>query len=156
MKKIILPLILLLTSTSGSAEEPTLSVKLMSTDIAQRIAVAAMAHCSGEKYLTAVVVVSRDGYPQAILRHALASPITLKIAKRKAFTAASMRTPSEEVGQPLVHGQRQLTNLRGGLPIEVGGVFYGGVGVSGATGDIDQDCAQAGIEAVSDDLEFSE
>ena len=44
----------------------------------------------------------------------------------------------------------------GGVPIEVGGSLLGGVGVSGApTGETDQECAQAGVEAVQTDLEMS-
>ena len=44
----------------------------------------------------------------------------------------------------------------GGLPIEVGGSLIGGVGVSGApSGEVDEECAQAGVDAVLDDLEMS-
>jgi uncharacterized protein GlcG (DUF336 family) len=49
----------------------------------------------------------------------------------------------------------------GGLPINIGGYFYGGVGVSGAPekkepGDIDDECAKAGIEAVAEEIELGE
>ena len=44
----------------------------------------------------------------------------------------------------------------GGVPIQVGGSLLGGVGVSGApSGDTDQECAQAGVDAVSTDLEMA-
>jgi uncharacterized protein GlcG (DUF336 family) len=44
----------------------------------------------------------------------------------------------------------------GGVPIQVGGALLGGVGVSGApSGETDQACAQAGVEAVQVDLEMS-
>ena len=44
----------------------------------------------------------------------------------------------------------------GGLPIQVGGALLGGVGVSGApSGTVDEECAQAGVEAVQTDLEMS-
>ncbi|HEY9148817.1 MAG TPA: heme-binding protein, partial [Gammaproteobacteria bacterium] len=44
----------------------------------------------------------------------------------------------------------------GGLPITAGGTILGGVGVSGApSGETDEKCAQAGIDAVSADLEMS-
>jgi uncharacterized protein GlcG (DUF336 family) len=44
----------------------------------------------------------------------------------------------------------------GGLPIQVGGSLLGGVGVSGApSGETDQACAQAGVDAVAVDLEMS-
>jgi uncharacterized protein GlcG (DUF336 family) len=44
----------------------------------------------------------------------------------------------------------------GGVPIQVGGALVGGVGVSGApSGETDQACAQAGVDAVQTDLEMS-
>jgi len=49
-----------------------------------------------------------------------------------------------------------LLIARGGLPINAGGTIFGGIGVSGApSGEIDEKCAQAGIDAISDDLEMS-
>ena len=45
--------------------------------------------------------------------------------------------------------------LGGGVPVEAAGALVGGVGVSGAPGgDIDHACAEVGIEAIIDDLEF--
>jgi uncharacterized protein GlcG (DUF336 family) len=39
--------------------------------------------------------------------------------------------------------------------IEAGGALLGGIGVSGAPGGaMDEACAQAGIKAIADDLEF--
>jgi uncharacterized protein GlcG (DUF336 family) len=44
----------------------------------------------------------------------------------------------------------------GGLPIQVGGALVGGIGVSGApSGETDQACAQAAVDAVQMDLEMS-
>ena len=45
---------------------------------------------------------------------------------------------------------------RGGLPFSAGGRFLGGIAVSGAHLDVDEQCAQAGIDAIVDDLEFAE
>ncbi|MEL6220696.1 MAG: heme-binding protein, partial [Pseudomonadota bacterium] len=43
----------------------------------------------------------------------------------------------------------------GGLPVMSAGSIVGGVGVSGAPEPaIDDDCARAGIDAISDRLEF--
>jgi uncharacterized protein GlcG (DUF336 family) len=44
----------------------------------------------------------------------------------------------------------------GGVPISFNGHFYGGVAVAGATPTIDEKCAKAGIEAVSDTMNFVE
>ena len=45
----------------------------------------------------------------------------------------------------------------GGVPINAGGSILGAIGVSGApSGEVDEACAQAGIDAISDDLEMAE
>ena len=45
--------------------------------------------------------------------------------------------------------------LGGGLPIESAGVITGGIGVSGAPSPrIDEECAQSGLEEISDLLDF--
>ena len=147
---------LLLCLTAPAAASNTVSVKLITADIANRIANAALQHCADDGYQVTAVVVARDGRIQALLRHALASPVTLKIAKKKAKTSANMRQPSADLSKTLAQTSRKLTRMRGGLPIEAGGQFYGGVGVSGASGEIDEACAQAGLDAVLDDLEFEE
>ena len=47
--------------------------------------------------------------------------------------------------------------LEGGLPIQAAGSLLGGVGVSGAPGgDKDAVCAQKGIDAVQERLDFAE
>ncbi len=155
MKRIITGVLLSCLAAPAVAGN-TVTVKLITADIAQRVVVAALEHCAGVGYQVAAAVVARDGQIQALLRHALASPITVKVAKKKAKTSANMRLPSVDLPESLSHASKRLTRLRGGLPIEAGGQFYGGVGVSGATGEIDEACAQAGIDAVLGDLEFDE
>lgn len=155
MKRIATGLLLFCFAAPAVASN-TVTVKLMTADVAQRIVVAALEHCAKEGYQVTVAVVARDGRVQALLRHALASPVTVKIAEKKARTSANMRLPSMEVSKSLASASKKLTRLRGGLPIEAGGQFYGGVGVSGATGEIDEACAQAGIDEVMSDLEFEE
>ena len=155
MKRVVTGLFLLGLVAPAVAGN-TVTVKLITADIAQRIVVTALGHCAKEGYQVTAAVVARDGRIQALLRHALASPVTVKIAKKKAKTSANMRLPSIELSKPLARASKKLTRLRGGLPIEAGGQFYGGVGVSGAIGEMDEACAQAGLNAVADDLEFEE
>lgn len=155
MKRAITGFLLLCLATPAVSGN-TVSVKLITADIAQRIVNAALQHCAEEGYQVTAAVVSRDGRVQALLRHALAPPVTLKIAKKKAKTSANMRQPSADLSKSLARASKKLTRLRGGLPIEAGGQFFGGVGISGATGEIDEICAQAGLDAVMDDLEFEE
>lgn len=69
-----------------------------------------------------------------------------------------MRTPTqkiaENVGKNPAAAQlvsiEGLLVLAGGVPVKAGEETIGGIGVGGApSGDIDDECARAGIEAVS-------
>ena len=47
------------------------------------------------------------------------------------------------------------------MPVQIGGHYYGAIGVSGApvekiSGDVDDACARAGIDAIREDIEFAE
>jgi uncharacterized protein GlcG (DUF336 family) len=82
---------------------------------------------------------------------------------RKAWTAASFRMPTKDLGaetqpgQPMsgLRGASQVLPIGGGLPVEAGGSTLGAIGVSGAPGgDADDACARAGIDAITDAIEF--
>lgn len=154
----------LLYSTAGLAEEEqpiVVNIKRMSLDVALRIAQAAIDQCRKEGVQIAVTVVDRGGHPQAVLRDVLAQDLTLDISKKKAYTAMSFNLKtSDMVGRfttpysvPKVDS---LIIAAGGVPVTASGNILGGVGVSGApSGEIDEKCAQAGANAVSDDLEMA-
>ncbi len=79
-------------------------------------------------------------------------------AMAKAESAARFRFPSAEIGgwvkgNPAVGHVPGLLGVRGGLPIvTASGQPLGGIGVSGAPAEVDEQCAQAGIDAVSAEL----
>ena len=95
------------------------------------------------------------GTPQyvAFLRMDGAKFLSIRTAQRKALTAADRRTatgglePGHELQLALVTGGR-LTNLKGGLPIIVGGQILGAVGVSSGSGEEDLEVARAGLAAI--------
>ena len=67
----------------------------------------------------------------------------------------------DRFGQPQVllrdryAGACRVAMLAGGLVIETGGTLLGGIGVSGAPGgDKDEECAKAGLDAISDKIDF--
>jgi uncharacterized protein GlcG (DUF336 family) len=66
---------------------------------------------------------------------------------------ATITAPGE-----MMAGIRELSEplaLGGGLMIEAAGSLVAGIGVSGAPGpDIDERCAQDGIDAILDDIAF--
>lgn len=119
--------------------------------------------CNEQGYQVAVAVTDRSGVPQVMLRDRFAGPHTPETAIRKAYTAASFKTDTTslakltqatEVTSGIRHVDRILA-LGGGLPIESAGSLIGAIGVSGApSGEADDVCAQAGIDAILMDIEF--
>jgi len=154
-------LLLALAPTSVIAEESmTISVKRLKMETALRIAQAAIAQCRKEGVQIAVTVVDRSGHPQVILRDVLAMDITLEISKQKAHTAMAFNTPLSQLEDRFtkpfqVAKLDGLVISAGGIPINIGGSILGGIGVSGApSGKTDEKCAQAGLDAVRDDIEM--
>jgi uncharacterized protein GlcG (DUF336 family) len=81
--------------------------------------------------------------------------VTISLARDKAFSALVNHMPTSELA-PLVqpgtefYGYDSLAGGRmvvfaGGLPIEIGGVLVGAVGVSGGSAEQDEACARAGL-----------
>jgi uncharacterized protein GlcG (DUF336 family) len=148
---------------TSAAQQPTFQTRSLTPETALVAARAAMESCRSQGYQVAVAVVDRAGLAQVILRDRFAGAHTLDVATNKAWTAASFRTPTTALaidtqpGKPM-SGLRSLPRFLaagGGLVIEGGGTAFGAIGVSGAPGgDADDACAQAGIKAISDAIEF--
>ena len=141
-------------------EKMTVNIKRLTLDTALKIAQAAITQCRKEGVQIAVTVVDRGGHPQVMLRDVLAMDITLTVSQQKAHTAMAFNTPLSQMEKrftkpfqvPKIDG---LLISAGGIPINVGGNILGGIGVSGApSGETDEKCAIAGLEAVRDDLEM--
>ena len=127
--------------------------------MAQTIANAALAQCESMGFKVSVTVVDRDGLPIVMLRGDGSGLHTPEGADRKAYTARTFRAPSAAFlkrmqNDPAAHASEEYTRvlaLPGGLPIKVGDDVVGAVGVSGSPGK-DDDCSQAGIDKVADQL----
>jgi uncharacterized protein GlcG (DUF336 family) len=150
----------MLGSTAAMAEDPmVIQVKRMSMDTAMTIAKATIDACREQGIQVGVTVVDRDGIPQAVLRDTIAPRITLPISEGKAYAAVMFNVPTSELGERANTPIGRVPGVvmsAGGLPIQVGGALIGGVGVSGApSGETDQACAAAGVDAVQVDLEMS-
>ena len=152
----------LMTASAASAGELVVTTKSLSLDAANRMAVAAAEACEKMGYTVGVAVVDRGGNLQAFVRDPLAGPHTIDVAIQKAYASASFQTPTLAMGDmPTLNHAPRVLLVGGGVPVEIGGVFYGGIGVSGAprreiAGDVDDECARAGIEAVRADIEFTQ
>jgi uncharacterized protein GlcG (DUF336 family) len=166
MNRILTGLALLIaTATPSFADEDDafVSFKVLKPEIARVAAVAAMESCRAQGYQVGVMVVDRFGIPQVYVRDRFAGLHVFETARRKAWTAVSFRTSTLDLGAVTAPGEmmagiRELTEplaLGGGLMIEAAGSIVAGIGVSGAPGpDIDERCAQDGIDAIIDDIAF--
>jgi len=129
----------------------------VSLPLAKTIAEATLAECKSKGYNTSVAVVDRGGQVLVIMRDEQATPQTVEMARRKAYTARMYRITTMEFQKrtaedPARAGQRELTDilaLSGGVPIQVGNDTIGGVGSAGSTLEVDDACAKAGIAKVA-------
>ncbi len=109
----------------------------VSLAMALTIATTASAECGA---ITSIAVVDRAGRIKVLMQGDGGSPHNVELARRKAYTARTFRTPSAAWAkrtETTNAGQRMLTDvipLGGGVPIMVGDDTIGAVGLSGAPG----------------------
>jgi glc operon protein GlcG len=83
-----------------------------------------------------------------------ASLNTLQFAQKKARDAAAYGSPSREAAESVKKGNVQDLAFpdffpnQGGLPIRVDGQLLGGIAASGAKSEVDEQIAQAGLDAL--------
>lgn len=152
---------LIQTPVQAQDQPVMVNIKRLSMETALAIAEATIAACREEGVQIAVTVLDRGGNPQVVLRDVLAPDLTLTISKQKAYTAMSFNASTSSMegrfSAPFSVGKVEgLVFSAGGVPITAGGTILGGVGVSGApSGETDEKCARAGVEAVSADIEMA-
>jgi len=141
-----------------AAEEPAIfELRVRSPRIAHAIVLAAIEECGRKGCKVSASVVDRNGNLSAFLRDALSGPHTIKVSQQKAFTAATTQTSTAELtSKSDLNFASGMLLIVGGVPFGFNGRFYGGVAVAGATPEIDEKCAEAGIEAVADIMNFVE
>jgi hypothetical protein len=81
-------------SSTGHAEDATTTATMrsLSAQLANRLALAAFDDCSRCGYHVSTAVVGRDGHLLSFVRSPLAGPHTVDVATGKAYTAASFHT----------------------------------------------------------------
>jgi uncharacterized protein GlcG (DUF336 family) len=131
------------------AERPVMLERNLSLALARQLVDDAVAICVANNFPVTATVVDRAGTVLAVARDSRAGPLTLASSERKAYTAASFRTPTGD----LMERSRQFPNaanlvhipgtllLAGGVPIRSGNTVIGAIGVGGAPdGRIDVQC----------------
>jgi uncharacterized protein GlcG (DUF336 family) len=164
MRKIALAAVAVLgLAAPARAEEGLVSIKALSPEIALKAAQVALDACRKQGFQVAVAVVDRSGLAQVMLRDRFAGAHTPNVAAGKAWTAVSFRTNTTDLANGVKGGAIPLGLMNvpgvvmvgGGIQIEAGGFIVAGIGVSGApSGQLDDGCAKAGIDAIQDALNF--
>ena len=118
---------------------------------AKKIAAGVLAECQKNGWNVAVAVVDNHGFLVYFERMDNTQTASMDIAVGKARAAATYRRPTRVFMDVINKGGMATATLPGvfaspgGVPIMVDGKVTGAVGVSGVTGDQDEQCAKAGL-----------
>jgi glc operon protein GlcG len=125
----------------------------ITVEAAKKIAAGAVAECQSNKWNVAVAIVNTHGSLVYYERMNNTQSASAQIAVDKANSAATYRRTTREFAEAIAKNGPAVMTLPGvvaspgGLPIFSGGKVIGGIGVSGVTGDQDEQCAKAGLAA---------
>jgi uncharacterized protein GlcG (DUF336 family) len=117
---------------------------------AKKVAVGVLAECAKHGWNVAVAVVDPHGSLVYFERMENTQYASMDIAIGKAKSAATYRRPTRAFADAINKGGPATATLPavfaspGGVPLMVEGKVIGAVGVSGVTGDQDEQCAKAG------------
>lgn len=150
----------LMAGTAAHAVDTQPRLSLESADI---IVDTCIAMAQDEGWALVVAIYDQHGNLKRYSRMDGVQAASIDIAHLKARTSATLPAPTgglyeftysdpEASPGPLAF-LPDITVLQGGVPIMTeSGAHLGGIGVSGATSQQDEDCANAGIEAIADRL----
>ena len=156
-------ILLCLSAVPAVFAADVLESRLMGLDLARDIAQGAINHCRKDGYQVSVVVTDRSGDSLVVMRDVFVSKYMTQLSQGKVNAVVLANTSSADVRVNMARIRDELNSLDGvlllggGLPIRVAGSLIGAVGVSGAPGgDLDEACAQKGIDAVQERLDFAD
>lgn len=132
----------------------TLDANEISVGAAERVAQACVEYAKEHKVSVAVIILSPSGALVYAYRMDGKRPIEVDTAWRKAKTVLYMRTSTRAMiaryGQDMQATMFELGQFpfTGGLPIVFRDQLIGAIGVGGARGEVDEQCAFVALEAV--------
>ena len=150
MKRILLAIFSLLFVLLASVKGDLPTKKVLTLEVAKKIAAASEAEAK-KRGATVVIVVVDDGGHMLILERLDDTRVaSVEVGIGKARTAAIFRRPSKVFEDQVRDGRVAAlalpgaTPLQGGVPIEFEGKVIGAIGVSGNTPGEDEDIAKVG------------
>lgn len=127
----------------------------LTSDAALKAAKAALKEAEKQNQRVTVAIVDRAGNTIMLVKGDGAGPQTEESAVRKAFTAVSFGQPTSKLTEGATGDAPNISDipgtlfLAGGVPVTADKAPIAGIGVGGApSGDIDEEIAQAGLEAI--------
>jgi glc operon protein GlcG len=147
---VVLGSCLALSSPATAQSQPALTL-----EAATRIADAAQAEATRNKWNVVIAVVDNGGYLVHLRRLDGTQLGSVAVAEEKAKSAALFRRPTKAFADAVASGRTAVLRLPGAIPIEGGiplvaeGQVVGAIGVSGVTSEQDGQIAQAGAKAFS-------
>jgi uncharacterized protein GlcG (DUF336 family) len=143
-----------LSSALACAQAPSYGARDVTLDQAKKIAASALAHAQKNKWQIAIAVVDRHGLLVYFERMDDTQTGSVEVALDKARSAAMFRRPTRAFEESIAKGRSALLGLKGastiigGVPAMAGGKIIGGIGVSGASADQDEEVAIAGAKTM--------
>ena len=152
---IVLAAMSLAAAAPRAATQQLPSRKILTLDLARRVAAAAEAEARRNNWAVSIAVLDEAGHLMVFHRMDGAKLVATDIAIRKGRTAVYFQGPTKALEEEVAGGRTALLPidgfmpLEGGIPLMAEGVLVGAIGVSGATGSQDAQCAQAGVRALT-------
>ena len=129
--------------------------KYLSTAAIKSMVAAAEAEAEKRHVQVAICIVDESGNLLFFEKQDGAAMSTIQFAQRKARHAAFYGSPSKNGADSIKNGNvaalayPEYFPNQGGLPIKVEGKTLGGISASGASSDVDEAIAQAGLDALT-------
>jgi uncharacterized protein GlcG (DUF336 family) len=142
-----------MTALASAQERPPYGAPV-NVAMAKKIAAGVIAECQKNSWRVAVAVVDTHGTLVYYEKIDDTQTVSAQIAVDKARAAAMYRRPTRAFVDAIAKSGPAIMTLPGvvaspgGEPIMIGGRVVGGVGVSGVTGDQDEQCAKAGLSGL--------
>lgn len=133
------------------------SEPILTADLARQIVNAASAEAKKNNHAVTITVVDRSGQTLAVLRDHMAGVHTLRASYKKAYTANSQKRETADIAKGIQEGtipedirflDENVLMMDGGVPIKIGAVVVGAIGVGGAHGNADVQIAKAGLKVL--------
>jgi glc operon protein GlcG len=149
-------LVLALLGLGVTARAQFVEKKTVSYALAKKMAAAAEAEATKNNWSMVITILDDGGNLVYLGRMDGAQIGSIDVSQGKAHTALAFRRPSKAFQDLVDQNQAHLVTLphitavQGGLPIMLDGKVVGAIGVSGGTSAQDEQCAQAGINAIGE------